>query len=136
MNGQKGSEELIILESQAEYVMQKGGYDSYEVIERMKGKDLEGTDYIPPFQLDAAPSSEWSWRVLLADYVEKDNTGLVHTAPGHGPDDYETGKRYGIEPFCTPPPGTDPMITRRERDTASSPSAPSPRTDATPMSSP
>ena len=100
MNGQKGSEELIILESQAEYVMQKGGYDSYEVIERMKGKDLEGTDYTPPFQLDAAPSSEWSWRVLLADYVEKDNTGLVHTAPGHGPDDYETGKRYGIEPFC------------------------------------
>ncbi len=100
MNGQKGTEELIILESQAEYVMQKGGYESYEIIERMKGKDLEGMDYVPPFQLDAAPSSEWSWRVLLADYVEKDNTGLVHTAPGHGPDDYETGKRYGIEPFC------------------------------------
>ena len=100
MNGQKGTEELIILESQAEYVMQKGGYESYEVIERMKGRDLEGMDYVPPFQLDAAPSSEWSWRVLLADYVEKDNTGLVHTAPGHGPDDYETGKRYGIEPFC------------------------------------
>ncbi len=100
MTGEKGSEELIILESQAEYVMQKGGYTSFEVLERMKGRDLEGTDYIPPFQLDAAPSSEWSWRVLLADYVEKDNTGLVHTAPGHGPDDYETGKRYGIEPFC------------------------------------
>ena len=100
MSGDSGSEDVIILESQAEYVMQKGGYSSFEVVERMKGADLEGMDYMPPFEIEAAPSSEWSWRVLLADYVEQDNTGLVHTAPGHGPDDYETGKRYGIQPFC------------------------------------
>lgn len=100
MSGAKGSEDVIILEEQAEYVMQKGGYESYEVIERMTGKDLEGTPYVPPFDVPAAPASEWTWKVVTADYVEKDNTGLVHTAPGHGPDDYETGKRYGIAPFC------------------------------------
>ena len=100
MSGAKGEEMVIILESQAEYVMQKGGYESFEVIERMKGKDLEGIAYIPPFDLAAVPKSEWTFKVLLADYVENDNTGLVHTAPGHGPDDYETGKRYGITAFC------------------------------------
>ncbi len=99
MTGESGSEVVIILESQAEYVMQKGGYTSFEVLERMKGQELEGLYYKPPFELDV-PASEWNHRVVTADYVEQDNTGLVHTAPGHGPDDYETGKRYGIEPFC------------------------------------
>ncbi|MGN0098607.1 MAG: isoleucine--tRNA ligase [Candidatus Methanomethylophilaceae archaeon] len=93
-------EDVIILESQAEFVMQKGGYEKFEIIERMKGKQLEGLEYVPVFDLESVPKTEWTYRVVTADYVENDNTGLVHTAPGHGPDDYETGKRYGIEPFC------------------------------------
>ncbi len=36
-----------------------------------------------------------------ADYVTlEDGTGLVHTAPGHGADDYLTGRRYGLEVYC------------------------------------
>ncbi len=93
-------EDVIILESQAEFVMQKGGYEKFEIVERMKGKQLEGLEYVPVFDLESVPKTEWTYRVVTADYVENDNTGLVHTAPGHGPDDYETGKRYGIEPFC------------------------------------
>ena len=100
MKGASGEETVYVLESQAEYVMQKGGYESFAVLERMKGKDMEGMEYIPPFENENVPKSEWTFRVVTADYVEKDNTGLVHTAPGHGPDDYETGKRYGIAPFC------------------------------------
>ncbi len=99
MSGPKGEEELIILESQADYVMQKGGYEKFEVIKRMKGQELEGIAYEPVFQLDV-PQADWNYKVVTATYVEQDNTGLVHTAPGHGPDDYETGKRYGIPPFC------------------------------------
>ncbi len=39
--------------------------------------------------------------VVLADYVTlEDGTGLVHTAPGHGAEDYETGLREGIEIYC------------------------------------
>lgn len=100
LSGDKGEEVVIVLEGQAEYVMQKGGYERFEILERMKGKDLEGLAYIPPFEVEAAPRSDRAWTVVTADYVENDNTGLVHTAPGHGPDDYETGKRYGIAPFC------------------------------------
>ncbi|MBR3476489.1 MAG: isoleucine--tRNA ligase [Candidatus Methanomethylophilaceae archaeon] len=100
MSGEKGSEVVIILASQAEYVMKAGGYDRFEILETMNGKALEGLEYIPPFELDAVKKSEWTFKVVNADYVEQDNTGLVHTAPGHGPDDYDTGKRYGMEAFC------------------------------------
>jgi isoleucyl-tRNA synthetase len=38
---------------------------------------------------------------VLGDYVTKDSgTGLVHTAPGHGWDDYLTGVRYGLDIYC------------------------------------
>ncbi|MGI5964851.1 MAG: isoleucine--tRNA ligase [Candidatus Methanomethylophilaceae archaeon] len=103
------SEDAIVLESQAEYVTKQGGYETFEVLEKIKGKELEGTAYEPPFAVDAVKRSEWVYKVVTADYVEKDNTGLVHTAPGFGPDDYETGKRYGMIPFC--PVGEDGRFT-------------------------
>ena len=38
--------------------------------------------------------------VVLADYVTlEDGTGLVHTAPGHGKEDYATGQKYGLETY-------------------------------------
>ena len=82
--------------------MKKGGYEKFEILERFKGKDMVGMAYRPPFDIDPKylKRSEYVFKVVNADYVEKDNTGLVHTAPGFGPDDYETGKRYGIQPFC------------------------------------
>jgi isoleucyl-tRNA synthetase len=44
--------------------------------------------------------------VVLADYVTTDSgTGAVHTAPGHGMDDYQTGLKYGLEIYC--PVGPD-----------------------------
>lgn len=102
MTGDDDSETVVCMESQAEYVTKKGGYASYEVLERMTGKELEGTEYLPPFDIDGSflKRSEWTFRVVNADYVEKDNTGLVHTAPGFGPDDYDTGRKYKMEPFC------------------------------------
>ena len=42
-----------------------------------------------------------SWRVVAADYVTlEDGTGLVHTAPGHGAEDFETGQREGLPIYC------------------------------------
>ena len=98
----KKEETAVCMLSQAEYVAKKGGYSKFEVLEKMTGKQLEGLEYAPPFEIspDHLIRSEWTFKVLNADYVEKDNTGLVHTAPGFGPDDFETGKKYGIEPFC------------------------------------
>ena len=102
LSGAKGSETVICMESQAEYVAKKGGYDSFEIISKMTGKEMAGMAYLPPFEIDAkyTKPGKWTHKVVNADYVEKDNTGLVHTAPGFGPDDYETGKKHGLEPFC------------------------------------
>lgn len=60
-----------------------------------KGKDLELSKAKHPFYDRDIP-------FLLADYVTLDTgTGCVHTAPGHGTEDYETGVRYGI-PIYSP----------------------------------
>jgi isoleucyl-tRNA synthetase len=67
------------------------GIDQYEVISRFKGKDLEGLLYEHPLGLRLG-------KVVLAGYVTcEDGTGLVHTAPGHGAEDYQTGLKYGLE---------------------------------------
>ena len=63
------------------------------------GARLEGLAPRHPFIERAAP-------VVLADYVTTDSgTGCVHTAPGHGAEDYLTGLKYGIEVYC--PVGDD-----------------------------
>jgi isoleucyl-tRNA synthetase len=63
------------------------------------GTELENLQARHPFIDRAAP-------VVLADYVTTDSgTGCVHTAPGHGYDDYLTGLKYGLEIYC--PVGAD-----------------------------
>ena len=71
------------------------GADNYEVIEEMKGKDLEYIEYeqLMPF---VKPDKK-AFFVTCADYVTiEDGTGIVHTAPAFGEDDYNTGRRYGL----------------------------------------
>ncbi|MFA5155883.1 MAG: isoleucine--tRNA ligase [Candidatus Omnitrophota bacterium] len=61
------------------------------VTSTMPGKELEGLTYQHPFL-------ERKGKVVLADYVAAgDGTGLVHTAPGHGNEDYVTGVKYKLE---------------------------------------
>lgn len=65
----------------------------------IRGQALEGLAPRHPFIDRASP-------VVLADYVTTDSgTGCVHTAPGHGAEDYLTGLKYGIEVYC--PVGDD-----------------------------
>ena len=57
---------------------------------RVKGKELEHASYRHPFVDRTSP-------IVLAAYVSvEDGTGLVHTAPGHGAEDYQTGRAYGL----------------------------------------
>jgi isoleucyl-tRNA synthetase len=61
---------------------------------RCRGRDLEGARCRHPWLERTVP-------VVLADYVTLDSgTGLVHTAPGHGQEDYETGLRYGLDVYA------------------------------------
>ena len=63
-------------------------------------RTLEGARYRHPFI--AAPSADGpEFRVWFADYVTvEQGTGLVHTAPGHGADDYKTGVAHGLPPYA------------------------------------
>jgi isoleucyl-tRNA synthetase len=64
-----------------------------EVLETFKGAELVGTTYIHPFYDHRMPAI-----VAGGDYITTESgTGLVHTAPGHGQEDYLTGLKYGLE---------------------------------------
>ncbi len=80
-------------------------YDLREqpALARIRGKDLEGLLYDRPFQTEidtvqaSARGDERGWQVVLGDYVlASEGTGLVHTAPPHGEDDYRTGQNYDL----------------------------------------
>ncbi|WP_037372083.1 isoleucine--tRNA ligase [Anaerovorax odorimutans] len=74
-------------------VLADGG--DYTVIAEMKGKDLEYVEYeqlMPFIKVDKK-----AFFVTCADYVTtEDGTGIVHTAPAFGEDDYQTGRRYNL----------------------------------------
>ncbi len=75
---------------------------SFKVLERLRGRDLEGLRYRNPLRdRIAIESGENAYQVILADFVSlEEGTGCVHSAPGHGPEDFEACKEYGIEPIC------------------------------------
>ena len=59
-----------------------------------KGREFEGAKFEHPFLEMRVPG-------VLADYVTLDQgSGIVHTAPGHGADDFRTGQRYGLEAYA------------------------------------
>lgn len=67
----------------------------YEVLEELDGKSLEYMEYeqLMPF----VKADKKAFFVTLADYVTtEDGTGIVHTAPAFGEDDYHTGVRYNL----------------------------------------
>ncbi len=71
------------------------GAGKYTILAEMKGKDLEFVEYeqlMPFIKVDKK-----AFFVTCADYVTtEDGTGIVHTAPAFGEDDYNTGRRYGL----------------------------------------
>jgi isoleucyl-tRNA synthetase len=65
-----------------------------DVLAKYKGRDFEGMKFQHPFVPIQVPG-------LLADYVTLDQgSGIVHTAPGHGVDDYNSGQKYGLEIYA------------------------------------
>lgn len=75
--------------------------DEYEILKTVSGESLEGMEYVHPLKEEVPAQAEYTHRVILGDHVTlEDGTGCVHTAPGHGPEDYEVGVKNGIEVFC------------------------------------
>ncbi len=71
------------------------GDNEYEIIEELKGEELEGIEYeqLMPF----VKADKKAFYVTLGDYVTtEDGTGIVHTAPAFGEDDYNLGRKYDL----------------------------------------
>ncbi|MBS4534059.1 isoleucine--tRNA ligase [Clostridium sp. D2Q-14] len=85
-------EVLYVAEELADQVF---GDREYEVIEKLTGKDMEYMEYeqfMPFIEVDKK-----AFFITVADYVTtSDGTGIVHTAPAFGEDDYNTGRRYDL----------------------------------------
>lgn len=78
-----------------ESVAKATGLEEYKILSTMKGAELDGVIFNHPFIERHSP-------IILADYVTlEQGTGCVHTAPGHGPDDFEIGMKYGL-PIINP----------------------------------
>jgi isoleucyl-tRNA synthetase len=101
----KGKTEiLILLEERIEDVMTLIGCKKYDILELLGGSQLVGMEYHHPFLSEVKfhqdVEGKWIHKVLLSDTVTEEYTGIVHIAPGHGPEDFEIGKEYDIPPFC------------------------------------
>ncbi|MBD3397663.1 isoleucine--tRNA ligase [Candidatus Micrarchaeota archaeon] len=94
-----GNEVWVVAKERMDYLLELTG-EAGTVLEEFIGKKLEKVEYEHPFQDKIR--KEANRRVVLSDeYVTlEEGSGLVHTAPGHGPEDFIIGKRFGIEPFC------------------------------------
>lgn len=72
----------------------------FEVVEQLRGEDMEGWKYEGPFDefpAQVESGSPDAHRVILWDEVgEEEGTGIVHIAPGCGAEDFELGKEYGL----------------------------------------
>ncbi len=65
-----------------------------KLLGRLSGRQLEGLQAEHPLYSRPSP-------LVLAEYVTLESgTGCVHTAPGHGQEDYETGLKYGLEVYA------------------------------------
>ena len=92
---QVGNDKLVIAEKLVDEVMNKVGIEEYEVIsDPFKGKELEKVNTNHPFM-------DRKSLIILGEHVTlEDGTGCVHTAPGHGHDDFIVGQEYGLDVYA------------------------------------
>ncbi len=92
LEGDEEGNVFYVAENLADKVLGEG---RYEVLETMKGKDLEYVEYeqLMPF----VKADKKGFYVTCMDYVStEDGTGIVHTAPAFGEDDYQCGRKYDL----------------------------------------
>jgi isoleucyl-tRNA synthetase len=98
----KDDEETIlwIAEPLVKAVLKKGRCKDYAILETKKGADLTGWEYDSPLSSSVPLQNEIDHKVLSADFVALENTGMVHIAPGHGWDDFVLGTKEGLAIVC------------------------------------
>ena len=97
------SEVLWVSASQVETVLKAGRYEDYEVLETVDAAELVGVEYEHPLadEVPEHPQGEGAGQVYTAEYADADDkSGMVHSAPGHGEEDFERGRELDLELFC------------------------------------
>ncbi|MFZ9139396.1 MAG: isoleucine--tRNA ligase, partial [Bacilli bacterium] len=85
---------LVFAVSLAATVQSQLGLTQCDLIQTIKGKALEGVETQHPFYHRSSP-------IILGEHVTNDTgTGFVHTAPGHGEEDFIVGTKYKLPPLC------------------------------------
>lgn len=91
VTGEQGQECLIIATDLVDDCMKRFGFENYQSLGVCTGQDLEN-------QLLQHAFYDFQVPVILGEHVTTEaGTGCVHTAPGHGVDDFNVGKNYGLE---------------------------------------
>ena len=86
-------EVLIVAKELVPNLMKEFGYEDYNEIFSFTGDQLENKKCMHPIY-------DRESLIIIGDHVTLEaGTGCVHTAPGHGSDDYITSLKYGLEPF-------------------------------------
>ena len=89
-----GGDAYLIESRRHDPVVQETGLNATKILARIPGRRLDRLELQHPF-LDRKILG------VLANYVTaEDGTGCVHTAPGHGREDYLTGVQYGLDTYC------------------------------------
>ncbi|MFL6562514.1 MAG: isoleucine--tRNA ligase, partial [Bacillus sp. (in: firmicutes)] len=84
----------LVAEALLEAVTKEIGWDAATVVKKVKGNELENI-------LASHPLYDRDSLVMLGEHVTTDaGTGCVHTAPGHGEDDFYVGQKYGLGVLC------------------------------------
>ncbi|WP_094701841.1 isoleucine--tRNA ligase [Brevibacillus laterosporus] len=88
----KQNDEVYVV---AKNLVEKVFKEEYEILSTHKGSEFVGTAYEPPFGYISVKKGHI---VVDADYVsDTSGTGIVHTAPAHGEDDYRTSRQHGLD---------------------------------------
>ncbi|MBW8040739.1 MAG: isoleucine--tRNA ligase [Planctomycetes bacterium] len=89
----------VVAADRIEAVVAAGGLEEgqYTLSEKsIKGSELEGLRYLHPF-VENNPTDKGAYMLIPAEYVTTaDGTGLVHTAPGHGIEDFVSGQKFAL----------------------------------------
>ncbi|HEX9773022.1 MAG TPA: isoleucine--tRNA ligase [Steroidobacteraceae bacterium] len=90
VSGPAGVERVLVATDLADAVLARSGLTRVRELGRSRGAEMEGMELRHPFYERVVP-------VVLAEHVTLESgTGAVHTAPGHGQDDFVVGARYGL----------------------------------------
>src|SRR5512136_1386859 len=89
-----------IAEPLVKSVLKKGRFRDFTLLEKKTGIDLKGWEYDSPLHEHVPMQRDIDHKVVAADFVLLENSGIVHIAPGHGWDDYVLGMKEGLPVFC------------------------------------